>query len=175
MSFFRPEAVASLWRWREVIAAAGAILLGVWWITGPGNLLGYLGVLLIAAGCAVGWVGLQKIRFRSAGRGPGWVQVNEGAVTYYGPLVGGSVALADLDRLVLDGSQFPPHWRLDPSQQPPLMIPVNAEGADDLFDAFALLPGLKTDRMLAELAARPKGPVVIWERPARIPAQNRLH
>jgi len=44
------------------------------------------------------------------------------------------------------------------------MIPVNAEGADALFDAFASLPGLKTERMLAQLRDAPKSTVLIWER-----------
>ena len=44
------------------------------------------------------------------------------------------------------------------------MIPIDADGADALFDAFASLPGLKTERMLAQLHDAPTTPVVIWER-----------
>ena len=51
------------------------------------------------------------------------------------------------------------------------MIPVDAEGADELFDAFAALPGLKTERMLAQLRSRPDLPVLIWERTAPTLAQ----
>ena len=47
---------------------------------------------------------------------------------------------------------------------PPLSIPVNAEGAEALFDVFASLPGMATSGMIAELRSRPREPVMIWER-----------
>ncbi|MEX0369589.1 MAG: hypothetical protein AB3N09_03100, partial [Tateyamaria sp.] len=77
----------------------------------------------------------------------------------------------ELQRLTLDGAQRPPHWRLDQPHQPPLMIPVDADGADALFDAFAALPGLKTERMLAQMRANPDAAVLIWERSAPTLAQ----
>ena len=44
------------------------------------------------------------------------------------------------------------------------MIPVDAAGADALFDAFAVLPGLQIERMLRQLRNRPEGVVLMWER-----------
>ncbi|WP_299723787.1 hypothetical protein [uncultured Tateyamaria sp.] len=164
MTFFRPEATAALWRWREVLVGIALAVLALWWLAGPGGLLGYLApVMLVAAGALI-MVGLQRGRFRSAGGGLGTVQVDEGQVTYFGPLTGGAVALREMSRLILDGAQRPAHWRLEQQGQPPLMIPIDADGADALFDAFASLPGLKTERMLAQLHDTPDTPVVIWER-----------
>lgn len=166
MSFVRPEAQAVLWRWREVLAGLAAALLGVYWLLGPGGMLGWIGGALCVVGVGLALVGVQRLRFRSAGGGPGVVQVDEGQITYFGPLTGGAVAGSELQRLTLDTTGRPAHWVLDAEGQPPLHIPVNAEGADALFDVFSTLPGMKTERMLAELNALPPEPVVIWERQA---------
>lgn len=175
MSFIRPEARATLWRWREVLAGLGTVLLGAYWMLGPGGLLGWIGAAVAATGAVLALIGLQRLRFRSAGGGPGVVQVDEGQITYFGPLTGGVVAGSELSRLTLDPTGRPPHWVLYAAGQPALHIPVNAEGADALFDVFSALPGIKTERMLAELNALPSHPVVIWERTSSQPRLGRIH
>jgi hypothetical protein len=175
MMFFRPEAKAALWRWREVLIAIGLVLLGLWWIMGPGRLLALPGWALVLAGSAFALVGVQRARFRGAGDGPGAVQVDEGQVAYFGPLTGGVVALTALERLSLDATMNPAHWRLDAAGQDTVFIPVNAAGSDALFDAFATLPGLRTERMLTELGAGRRHAVVIWERSPLRPAHALLH
>ncbi|MFT6675485.1 MAG: hypothetical protein ACJAVM_001677 [Sulfitobacter sp.] len=164
MSFFRPEAQAQVWRWREVIVAVFVVALGGWLISGPGLLLAIPGYALVCGGAALAWLGVQRARFRGADGGAGAVQVDEGQVSYFGPLTGGVVALRELDSLSLDGAMFPAHWRLTQSGVPPLLIPVNAAGAEALFDAFATLPGLRTERMLSLLKANSHQSVVIWQR-----------
>ncbi len=173
--FFRPEAKAALWRWREVLIAAGLALLGLWWIMGPGRLLALPGWALVFAAGALAMVGLQRARFRGPDDGLGAVQVVEGQVSYFGPLSGGVVALTALERLSLDATMSPAHWRLDASGQDAVLIPVNAAGSDALFDAFATLPGLRTERMLNELRAGREHAVVIWERSPLRPAHALLH
>ncbi|UWR24082.1 hypothetical protein [Sulfitobacter sp. S190] len=175
MMFFRPEAKAALWRWREALAGVGVILLGLWWILGPGQLLGIVGCGLVAGGAALTFVGVQRGRFRGPGDGAGAVQVDEGQIGYFGPLTGGVVALRDLERISLDTAHQPPHWRLDAPGQDPVFIPVNAAGSDALFDAFATLPGLRTERMLSELNRPHPQAVVIWERTPLRPPHALLH
>lgn len=175
MTFFRPEAKAALWRWREVLIGAGLALLGLWWIIGPGLLLALPGWALVLGGGALAVVGVQRARFRGAGDGPGAVQVDEGQVAYFGPLTGGVVALNAMERLSLDATMHPAHWRLEAEGQAAVLIPVNAAGADALFDAFATLPGLRTERMLAQLRSMPEQTVVIWERTPLRPAHALLH
>ncbi len=85
------------------------------------------------------------------------------------------MAASDLVRLELDRRGKPAHWVLEQPGQPPLYVPVTAEGAEALFDAFSALPGLRTERMLAELAAQGRGRVVIWQRGAPAPSTHRLH
>lgn len=175
MSFVRPEVHATLWRWREVLTGVGVAALGAYWISGPGGLLGWIGWALVATGLALGVVGVQRLRFRLSGDGPGFVQVDEGQIAYFGPLTGGAIAASELERLTLDPGARPAHWILEQPGQPPLHIPVAANGADSLFDVFAALPGLKTETMLAELQGRATHPVVIWERTPMRPISQRLH
>ncbi len=175
MSFVRPEAKLALWRWREVIVAAFVFILGLSWVTGPGGLLGWIGWVLIAIALALAVVGVQRARFRTGAGGPGVVSIDEGQITYFGPLDGGTVATREIERLALDPTSSPALWVLDQPGQPTLHIPVNAEGAEALFDVFSSLPGLKTQQMLAELNGSAMHPVVIWERHPSRPAHLRLH
>lgn len=169
MGFIRPEARALVMQWREALIGLVVLMLGAWWASGFG-VLKWLGYVTCAIGVALIVSGIQRARFRAGQGGPGVVQIDEGQVTYFGPLNGGAVAVQSLSRLVLDGSSDPAVWALYQAGQPPLHIPVNAEGADLLFDAFATLPGLKTGAMITKLQARPDHPVVIWQKDDR-----RLH
>lgn len=175
LSFIRPGALAALTRWREVLIGAAIFLLGLYMIVGPAGLLGWVGWPVAAAGLALLVVGLQRVWFRRSGQGPGTVQVDEGQIVYFGPLSGGGVALPDLEQLIYDPTAEPAHWVLQSQGQPDLQIPLNADGAEALFDVFAALPGLRTQRMLATMRADHVHPVVIWQRhPNRAPLQ-RLH
>ncbi|UWQ80172.1 hypothetical protein K3725_03940 [Leisingera sp. S132] len=175
MSFIRPEARETLWQWREVLAAALMFLLGLKWAYSAAGFTAITGWALVATGLVAAVIGIQRMRFRRGSGGPGVVQVDEGQIAYFGPLNGGAVAASELERLALDHTSKPPHWLLEQPGQPPLAIPVNAEGYEALFDVFAALPGLKTERMLAELRRRGPHQVVIWERAASRPEHQRLH
>mgnify|MGYP000439303395 FL=1 len=161
MNFFRPAARAFVWRWREVIAGIVLVALGAIWADSVG-LLRWLGIPTVLAGVILTFAGAQRARFRRGDGGPGVVQVVEGQVTYFGPLSGGTLALADLRELMLDATSKPPVWVLRVTGQTPLRIPINAENADALFDAFAQLDGIATEKMLTELGRLPDHPVVIW-------------
>jgi hypothetical protein len=92
------------------------------------------------------------------------LQIDERRLMYFGPLTGGMIDLDDLVRLDLDPTGRPAHWMLFASGGPPLAIPVNAEGADALFDVFAALPGIRTALMLETLSGAPGQPVTVWSR-----------
>ncbi len=175
MSFVRPEARAALWRWREMLAAGAMALVALSWIAGPGGLLGWVGWVLLAASVALAVVGVQRARFRTGTGGPGVVTVDEGRIVYMGPLTGGVVAAREMERLTLDPTARPPHWLLEQPGEPALQIPVSAEGSESLFDVFATLPGIRTERMLSELNGGARHPVVIWERTPSRPTHLRLH
>lgn len=171
MSFIRPEVATLLHRWRGVMIGAAIALLGLWWALSSTGLLGWIGWTVLATGLAFAFTGLQRLRFVTGRGGPGVVSITEGQVAYFGPLTGGVVALSELDRLDIDHSGKPAHWVLHQSGQPPLTIPLTAENAEALFDIFAALPGLSTERLLSQM--RPHGAhiAVIWHRettPARL-------
>ena len=170
MSFVRREARQAIWRWREALVAIGVVILGAYWTFGTGALLHWLGYFVLAAGAVLLITGLQRGRFRGNQGGPGVVHVDEGAVAYFGPLTGGVVALREMTSLTLDPTGKPPHWVLSQPGQADLHVPLNAEGAETLFDAFATLPGIRTERMLAEMKRTADQPVVIWQK-----HRTRLH
>lgn len=175
MSFMRPEARAALWRWREVLCGLGLAAVGLWWGIDSFGLLQWLGYALLILAGAVLVMGLQRARFRSGTGGPGVVRVDEGQVAYFGPLTGGVVAICDLSALKLDPMGEPAHWVLSTSGAPDLHIPLNAEGAEALFDAFAALPGLRTEHMLAQMRRLPDHPTVIWRKSQSVSSHLWLH
>lgn len=174
----RPEVKAAALRWREALIGTGLIAWGLFWALTAFGYIPWIGGVIALIGLALLVTGIQRGRFRTGAGGMGVVQVTEGQVGYFGPFTGGAVALSEISRLELDAGRSPPCWRLSQPSQPPLEIPLNAEGAEALFDIFAALPDIRTSRLLAEVSrattapeARPDGhSVVIWER-----AGLRLH
>ena len=171
----RPEAAAALARWREALAGLALAGAGLWAALGAFGLLAWLGWAGVIAGAALVFAVVQRGRFRGRQGGPGVVEVVEGRIAYFGPEAGGTVALSEIEELRLDPTAEPAVWVLVQPERPPLSIPVNAAGADQLFDAFAALPGLQTGHLLAELERGGRWPVVIWEHPDRRVARPRLH
>lgn len=171
MSFIRPEARAALWRWREALAGVALLAIGLWWSLGVvGWIVQAVGTALALLGAALIVLGFQRARFRAGNDGPGVVQVVEGRVAYFGPLTGGAVNVADLSRLSLDHRQHPASWVLIQPGLEALHIPVNAKGAEALFDAFAALPGLRTEYMLRALQGSARGETLIWQKADGRPA-----
>ena len=164
MSFIRPELKAAIWRWRESLIGLGVAAFGLWASVAAFGLAQQIGMAFVVAGAVLTFAGLQRARFRVGSGGPGLVQVDEGQVTYFGPHDGGTVAIRQLSRIELDPKAKPTaQWLLTEAGQPPLAIPTTAAGAEALFDVFAALDGIKTERMLAELKRAPDQRVVIWQ------------
>ena len=176
MNFIRPEVRAEILRWREALVGVAILLLGLYWALGvtPG-LLVWIGYLALFLGAALFFAGLQRGRARMGGGGPGVVQVIERRIGYFGPLNGGLVDLDAVTSLSLDPTEHPRHWVITHEGGPALHIPVNAEGADVLFDAFASLPGLSPGRVASTLKHEGTAPIVLWRRPDLEKRITRLH
>lgn len=158
MSLIRPEVQQGLWRAREVIAAGAGLAVGLWLMAQGGYLLIPLGGVLAALSLMLGLLAWRRLRFAKAGDGPGIVTVDEGQIAFFGPDTGGFVALRELAELRLVTLRGMAHWRLRQTDGQTLLIPVAAQGAAALFDAFASLPGLDSGALVAALEARPAPP-----------------
>lgn len=167
MSFIRPEVRASLARWREVIAGGVTLALGLQLALTSYGALFLIGTALALAGAALVVAGVQRARFRSGGGGAGVVDLDERRITYFGPFGGGAVSVDDLVEIGVDPSRS---WLIRDANGTHLMIPMNAEGADALFDAFAAVPGLTPARLVEAVRSTPRQYTTIWAKP-----QGRLH
>lgn len=162
MSFIRPEAQMTLMRWREVLVGMTLDLGGLVLVLGPGRARLVIGVLMMLLGTALTFVGIQRARFRGKGGGAGLVELDERQITYFGPEMGGVLALEDLTRI----SVVPPHaWELTDINFQRLTIPVDAEGTEALFDAFTALPGLSVSKLADAAQTAPPARTIIWSKP----------
>lgn len=169
MRFIRPEAAKLLHRWTEVIVACGVLALGLWIAAHPGPVVqGFGYVLAVLAALAI-IPAIRRARFAADGQGPGVVQVIEGRILYMGPVTGGAVSVAEMTSLSLRRDhEGQAAWVLtEPGQM--LVIPVDATGAEALFDAFTTLPGLGAARLLSARQATRTGTQTLWRR-ADVPA-----
>ncbi len=145
----RPELRAGAARWSEVLAGLAVTAFGLWALQAEGRFFQLVAALIAAAGLGLTVLAWRRLRFRRGTDGPGIVQVVEGQISYFGPETGGFVALDGLAALhLVDDAQ---RWRLIAEDGTRLDIPVTAQGADALFDAFAQLPGMRMARVLDAL------------------------
>jgi len=164
MAFVRPEVKQGFSRFRDALIGVAVSLVGLFLAIASVGFMSIVGTSLAVAGALLVFAGIQRGRFRTSAGGAGVVLVDEGQVTYFGPLEGGSVVISDLDKVeLLPKSRKISEWVLYDPGTDPLHIPTNAEGAEALFDVFSGLEGLQVEKMLAALEARRKKQVVIWQ------------
>jgi len=153
MSLIRPELLAAAHRGREGIAALVLTGFGVWVASYGGYVLLPLGGAIVVLGVSWAVLSFRRLRFQQDGEAPGIVRVTEAQIAYMGPRVGGFIGLPDLAEirlLTLRGRRI---WKLKQGDGQLLHIPVEAQGAETLFDAFATLPGIDTAALVAALGS----------------------
>jgi hypothetical protein len=160
----RPEAKASLWRWRELVIGILVVVIGANWFFTSFGLLKSAGAVAMVFGAIAIFVGQQRGRFRISGSAPGIISLVEGQITYFGPHDGGTIATADITGVSLVTHADMRSWRLDQNGQASLIIPITASGGDLLFDAFAELKGLNLENMVRQISQESNHSVVIWRR-----------
>jgi hypothetical protein len=166
MAFLRPEAVATLQRWREVILAAAIVALGGWIFSQGGFLFAALGLIAAGLGALLGVLALRRMRFARDVSDPGIVRIVEGQITYLGPTEGGFAGLSTITEIALMTRAGRRVWRLAQTGAAPLYIPTAAEGAEALFDTFAGLPGLDSAQLLDAIEGPADMPRIVWRRPS---------
>ncbi|MDR0808887.1 MAG: hypothetical protein LBE86_07155 [Gemmobacter sp.] len=172
----RPEALALVARWGEAGFAAAVVAAGLWLARLGGWVLPPIGLAVMVTGAGLLLLALRRLRFRQDTAAPGLVEIDESQISYFGPAEGGFVSLRELVELRLlarGGHRF---WRLKQADGQALLVPVDAAGAERLYDAFAALPGIDMAALLRVLrpassfeptvATDTLGPV-IWRRDAR--------
>jgi hypothetical protein len=153
MPLIRPEITQGLWRAREVNAGAALALTGLWVAGQGGYLLIPLGTFIAALGLVWAVTAWRRMRFAQVIDAPGMVEIDEGQIGYLGPGLGGYVAIPDLTELRLITMRGRRLWQLRQTDGQALLIPVDATGADRLYDAFASLPGMDTAALVEALTA----------------------
>ncbi|MEL6792067.1 MAG: hypothetical protein AAFP78_01335 [Pseudomonadota bacterium] len=180
MSFFRPEARALIARWAETgayVVAGGGLL---WWLLarGPADPVWRWGLIAFVAVTGALFIRSAVLSALSKGEGeaPGVVQIDERRIAYFGPHQGGLVSINDIQAIEIwtaDESvwRYEPDWVLRWSEtESALIIPVSAQGADGLPDAFTALPGFNAAKAIAALKAPEGRTVTIWRRAAAMDA-----
>ena len=140
-----------IWRAREVIWAGLVVVAGAWLISLGGYLLVPLGLIVGGIGAVLALTAWRRMRFQQVTAAPGIVELDEAQVGYLGPEVGGFLSLQDVVELRLLSLRGRRLWRLKQSDGQALLIPVDAKGAERLFDAFANLPGMDSAALVAAL------------------------
>lgn len=167
MSFIRPDLLHRLSRWREVLAALAVVAAGLWLARLGGPVLAVLGggIAVVAAALAV--LAARRLRFRLEIGAPGAVEIDEGRISYLGPVTGGAVSLADLVGIdVIDVAGGRRCWRLHQADGQVLLVPLAAAGAAALYDHFVALPGMETRRLMAALEGEATIARPVWRRRA---------
>lgn len=161
----RPEIKALLFRWREVIVGLVIVALSASWALSSYGVMRWIALTVTGIAVIFAIAAVQRARFAQGGGGFGAVEVDEGVVSFFSPLSGGQVEIEAITSVTLiPGNKGHAHWQIDAFGQSSLTIPLNAHGAEALFDVFVGLEGLETEKMLREIKSHPEQPVVIWRK-----------
>ena len=171
----RPEAKERLYQWREAVMGLGLIVLGLYWALSFYGILQWIGLILIPCGVTLIYIGVQRARFRQNADGPGIVAVVEGQISYFGPDTGGVIDIEDISRISLKSIAGQNGWWLEQAAQPSLFVPVNARGAEALFDVFTMLPNLNIDHMVHKLSQKDIHEILIWQKDSYLEPNRYLH
>jgi len=174
MTFLRPEVVRFLKYWREPLILSFLAGLGLLlFLRGQYRadlVLQFLG-LLVAVSSVLGLIpAIRAARLRRSRLDPGLIEVAERQITYLGPLLGGSVSVDAITRVEIITTDDGPHmpdvfWTLFHKDGPALSIPSNAEGADQLLNAFAALPGFDYKAVVRAMGSTLPSTFLIWKSP----------
>ena len=152
----RPEITDAVVRYREALGAGLVVLVGLWLMALGGYVLVPLGAIVAAIGAILTLTAFRRARFAQTVAAPGVVELDERQVSYLAPELGGFISLDELVEIRLLSMRGRRMWRLKQSDGQALLIPVDAEGAQKLFDVFTSLPGMDTAELV--LALHPSSP-----------------
>ncbi|MEM9715228.1 MAG: hypothetical protein AAF826_01795 [Pseudomonadota bacterium] len=173
MTFLRPELRDVAIKWKEPLALGALAVVAIvfaWRLNGS---FGFQFLaLLLAAGLGIfTYVGIRRVLLRDAGLGRGLVEVTEREIRFFADNEGGVVALSDLISVDLStdlrkGKAASHYWILSSNLQPPIIVPGNALGIEDLLGTLSALPGIKMDAAMRFNTSGSPGIKNIWKKPS---------
>jgi hypothetical protein len=153
-------------RWRERLIALGVAGAGLALLLKPALAGAPVPTALLAIVIAFSiWLfrdAARRGRLRGVGEGPGVAAVREGMIAYFGPRGGGAADLDAIASIAIAPGPDGPVWLLRGAGGDLLRIPLGAEGAGDLPDVFAALPGFDAGRIARALSAEVE--TLVWIR-----------
>lgn len=165
----RPELRDWAARHAELLIAGAIALAGLWLALRGGWFFGVLGGLAALVGVALLVGAVRRLPFRRAVASPGMVEIDEGAIRYYGArTLGGEIALRDLVQIRLLMVAGHPHWQLRNQRGEALLVPVDAAGSEALAHAFTALDGLDMGSVALALQHLSSGSATmrtVWTKP----------
>ncbi len=172
MSFVRPEVVDAARRYGEPAVYAAIAALCLWKgvaLMAAGAWIGLapLALGLVAAFAVLGTAERALVARRSAAAGPGFVTVQEGRISYFGPHGGATVevdALVRVDIVTEDGTASGTRWELTDEVGKRLAIPASAANAGTLLDVLGGLPGFNNMAVVLAMQSDQAGRTPIWRR-----------
>jgi len=123
----------------------------------------------MAALAAIAAVERTFIARRGTREGPGVVLIDEGRISFMGPLDGMVVALDDLRKIEIitagsPGGQIDAYWVLKDLSGAVAKIPSAAQNAEVLVDVLGTLPGFDRMAVVVAMAADHPARFAIWQR-----------
>ncbi|MBS8226785.1 hypothetical protein [Vannielia litorea] len=168
MSLIRPEARAQIFRWRECIAGAVIIAVGVWLGLRTSGLAWWFSVALIAVGLLGFWAGLQRARIRPRSGGRGVIELDEGALRYLTGEGGAVISLPEVVRVEIETTGEGPmtddlFW-LWVTPEGTVRIPASAAGSEKMVDALAAFPGARYEQVIAASGSTEPRLFIVWQK-----------
>ncbi len=168
MSLIRPEAQKQLHRWRECIAGAFIIAVGVWLGFRTSGIAWWFAVALIAFGLFGFYAGLQRARIRPRSGGRGLIELDEGALRYMTGEGGMVVSLPEVVRVEIETTGEGPmtddlFW-LWVTPEGTARIPASAAGSEKMVDALAGFPGARYEQVIAASGSTEPRLFIVWQK-----------
>lgn len=158
----RPELRALLARHAELIVSGGVAIAGIWVASRGGWFFAVIGAAMLTVGAILALGAWRRRAFSRPVSAPGVVEVDEGAIRYFGAQhLGGEIGLRDLAEIRLLRLRGQAHWRLRSTGGQAILIPADAAGAEALAHAFAALPGMDLGAVARALQTLPEHPQAV--------------
>ncbi|QDC07827.1 hypothetical protein FHY55_00560 [Oceanicola sp. D3] len=168
MSLIRPEARAHLYRWRECIAGAVIMVVGVWLGLRTSGLVWWFAIAMITVGGLGFYAGMQRALIRPRSGGQGLIELDEGSLRYLTGAGGAVISLPDVVRIEIEttgeGPMVDDLFWLWVTPEGTARIPASAAGSEKMVDALAAFPGARYEQVIAASGSTEPRLFIVWQK-----------